>query len=273
MSAIFPENTDPVEEPTELAPTDTSGEEDAGGNPAWKDLLANVPDSLHHVITPHLQKWDKSVENRFQKLQQDSSVYEPYKEFVDQGVDPQSIQQAMAVMSMINDNPDQFFREMQTFYKDDPRFAQQQENSQGQTESLDLGEQQPQFDLESDPRFQTIAQQQEIIAQFLAGQVAEQEQSEADAALDQEVKGLQEKYGAFDEEFVFGLANAGVDIEVAVQRYQNLISKARNPVPGSNLPNVVSPGGGVPSTAVDVGEMDRKSTRALIQDFLSTQER
>jgi len=250
--------------------TDTGG--DTGGNPAWKELLDSVPDSLHHVITPHLQKWDQGVQGRFQKLQQDNSVYEPYKEFVDQGVDPQSIQQAMAVMAMINDNPDQFYKEMQSFYKDDPRFAQQQD-SQGQPESVELGEQQPQFDLENDPRFQTLAQQQEIIAGFLANQVADQEATQADAALDQEIKTLETKYGSFDEEYVFGLANAGVDLEVAVQRYQNLVTRARNPVPGSNLPNVVAPGGGVPSTAVDVGKMDRKSTRALIQDFLSTQER
>ena len=262
--------TEPVGEPV-VEPTS----DDNGGNPAWKDLLDSVPDSLHHVITPHLQKWDKSVENRFQQLQQNSSVYEPYKEFVDQGVDPQSIQQAMAVMSMINDNPDQFFREMQTFYKDDPRFAQQQDNSQGQTESLDLGDQQQQqqYNLENDPRFQTISQQQEIIANFLAGQVADQEAQQADSALDAEVKALQTKYGDFDEEYVFGLANAGVDIEVAVQRYQNLVTRSRNPVPGKNLPNVVAPGGGIPSTAVDIGKMDRKDTRALIADFLSTQER
>jgi len=120
---------------------------------------------------------------------------------------------------------------------------------------------------------QTLAQQQEIIAGFLANQVADQEATQADAALDQEIKTLETKYGSFDEEYVFGLANAGVDLEVAVQRYQNLVTRARNPVPGSNLPNVVAPGGGVPSTAVNVGKMDRKSTRALIQDFLSTQER
>lgn len=256
---------------TETSSEDTSSEE-TGGNPAWKDLLASVPDSLHHVITPHLQKWDQGVQSRFQQLQQDNSVYEPYKELIDNQVDPQSIQQAMAVMAMINDNPDQFFKEMQTFYKDDPRFAQQQENSQGQ-ESVDLGEQGQQFDLESDPRFQTIAQQQEIIAQYLAGQVADQEASQADVDLDTEIKALETKYGAFDEEFVFGLANAGVDLEVAVQRYQNLVTRSRNPVPGSNLPNVVAPGGGVPSTATDISKLDRKGTRALIQDFLSTQER
>ena len=257
------------EDAGQVEDTGTGNEE---GNPAWKDLLSAVPDSLHHVITPHLQKWDQGVQNRFQQLQQDNSVYEPYKEFVDQGVAPQDIQQAMAVMAMINDNPDQFYKEMQSFYKDDPRFAQQ-DTSQGQQESLDLGEQQKQFDLSQDPNFQTIARQQEIIAQFLSGQVQDGEAQQADIALDKELAGLTTKYGQFDEDYVLGLANGGVDLEVAVQRYQNVISRTRTPVPGSNLPTVVTPGGGIPSTAIDVAKIDRKGTRQLIADYLATQER
>jgi hypothetical protein len=264
-------NAGPVDN-TGTEQVDTGTENDTGGNPAWNDLLSQIPDNLHHLVTPHLQKWDQGVQQRFSQLQKEQSGYAPYKDFVEQGVDPQAIQQALAVMSMINDKPDQFYNEMQTYYKDDPRF-QQQSSDQGQQEpEVDLGGEPPKFNIEDDPRFQQMQQQQEIIANFLGNQVTEQQNAQEDAALDQEMKALETKHGAYDEDYVLGLAQAGVPLEDAVLRYQGLVGKVRNaPTPGSNFPPVVTPGGGVPSTAIDPAGLTNKETRELIASFLATQ--
>jgi hypothetical protein len=254
-----------------------NGPDDTSGNPAWNDLLNEIPQSLHHIVTPHLTKWDQGVQQKFQQIQQQNSNYEPYKDFVDNKVDPQAIQQALAVMGMINEKPDQFYKEMQTFYKDDPRFAPDPNTSQGvpevdPTQQQQNQQQQPQFNIETDPRFQQMQQQQEIIANFLSSQVTQQQAQQEDAALDKEMKTLETKYGQYDEDYVLGLAQSGIGLEQAVQRYKQVEAKFRSSgVPGSNFPPVVSPNGGVPSTAIDPKTLSRQDTKSLIASYLATQ--
>lgn len=267
---------DGLEETPDVSGIDTEVEtpetESSAGNPNWDEMLSQIPDSFHHLITPHLTKWDQGVQQRFQQIQQDNSGYAPYKDIMEQGVDPQAIQQAMSVMGMLNDKPDQFFREMQTFYKDDPRFAQS-DVSQGQQE-YDLSEedQQPsQYNIETDPRFIEMKNNQDIMANFLSNQVQEKENAAEDAALDNEMTALTQKYGEYDQEYVLGLAQGGVDLEVAVQRYHAMVNGIRTaPTPGSNLPRVVTPGGGVPSTAIDPAAMNNSDTKSLVASYLAT---
>jgi hypothetical protein len=269
-------NENTQEPPVGVVSEPPVGDTQTGINPAWNDLLNEIPSSLHHVVTPHLTKWDQGIQQKFQQIQQDTSVYEPYKDFVDNKVDPQSIQQALAVMGMLNDKPEQFFQEMQNFYSDDPRFKGiLKPEGQGQQE-FDLGEdqqkQQQQYNLESDPRFQQLTQQQEIIANFLSTQVQQQEQAKEDAALDAELTAMTQKFGEFDEDYVLGLVSSGIDLDKAVQRYKNIEAKFRQaPLPGSNLPPVVNPGGGVPSTAINPADLSSQDTKNLIASYLASQ--
>lgn len=267
-------NENTQEPPVGVVSEPPVGDTQTGINPAWNDLLNEIPSSLHHVVTPHLTKWDQGIQQKFQQIQQDSSVYEPYKDFIDNRVDPQAIQQALAVMGMLNDKPEQFFQEMQNFYSDDPRFKDiLKAEGQGQQEyDLSEDQNQQQFNLESDPRFQQLTQQQEIIANFLASQVQSQEQAQEDEALDTELNSLKQEFGEFDEDYVLGLASSGIDLKQAVQRFKSMESKFRQaPLPGSSLPPVVSPGGGVPSTAIDPAALSSQETKNLIASYLAAQ--
>lgn len=74
--------------PAESAP------EPVKGHPAHDKILAELPEAWHQKVLPHLQEQDKYFQQQLEK-------YTPYKQFVEEGVDPaflvQSVQLAQAI--------------------------------------------------------------------------------------------------------------------------------------------------------------------------------
>jgi hypothetical protein len=91
-------------------------------------------------------------------------------------------------------------------------------------------------------------------------------QAEADQQLDNDLKSLREKFGEFDDRYVLGLAMAGVSLEEAVQEYQKKFGGSRPADP--NTPNVLTPGGGLPTDRVDPKKLDGPGTRSLVEQML-----
>ena len=116
---------------------DQQGSE-GGGHPAWQEILDVLPDSLHSVVRPTLEKWDKGVEERFNTFHQQ---YDPYKEFVENEVDPLLIQQAMGVLQKLNEDPSGIIGEIieafdvQDYIKAEAARQQQQQQQQVQQQS------------------------------------------------------------------------------------------------------------------------------------------
>lgn len=253
---------------------DSSNATDSNGiNPAWNDLLGALPDSLHSQVIPHLKSWDTGVQTKFQQVQ---SQYAPYKDIVGQ-VAPEDIQSALDVMRALNEDPQGFYSSMGEYYNLTPaQQAQAQQananSGQGQPDEYDLSDIEPDgsnFDLEKDPRFQQLSQQQQVIAEFLSSQAEAAQAQKEDAELETALTSLKEKHGEFDEQYVLGLASNGVGLEDAVTRYVEMVNKIRStPSPGANLPPVVTPGGGVPSTSVNPAELDKKGTQSLVMSIL-----
>src|SRR5678815_523547 len=96
------EETAGVEETSAPVGNDSAQGESTGGNPAWQDILNVLPDSLHSTVKPALEKWDQGVQQRFQTVH---SQYEPFKPFLDSGVDPQNINYALAILDKIENDP------------------------------------------------------------------------------------------------------------------------------------------------------------------------
>lgn len=236
------------------APDDSAG----GGHPAWKEVLDQIPDSLHPVVTPALQKWDTGVQ---QKIQQVQSQYAPYESLIEQGYEPDSVAKAMHVMNMIENNPQEFYSKMGEFYK----FGQQ--SDQGREDVYDLGDDD---ENQIDPRFAKLEEQQQIVAQGLYNIYQKEQEAAEDAALAQEIDRLKGEHGEFDEQFVLRLAATDGNLEGAVKSYFDIVSKARSaPTPGSNLPNVIAPGGGTPSQNVNPADLNSKDTRSLVANLLA----
>ena len=242
------------------------------GNPAWGEILDKTPAALHPMMTPVFEKWDKN----FQEVQ---TKYAPYKEYVDKGVTPETINQSLQIMRLLNENPRAVFDQMVETFKDEWGLTQQQaeqaaaEQVQGQQEnppSLDLGQQENVFDITKDPRFIELQKKNDIVANYFATQIQQQEEAEANAALDQEIAKVKEDKGPFNERIVFSLvaANPGMSISDAVDIWKAELTANRQAAPGANYPPVMSPGGGVPSQAVDVTSLNNKDTVSLVKSFI-----
>lgn len=240
---------------------------DSGGgndNPAWAEILQVLPTSLHSQVRPALEKWDRGVQQRFEQVQQQ---YSPYKSFAEQKVSPEDIEVALGIAQRINTDPTGFFQTFQEMFKD------QLGNAQGQGQSAEGND--PEFDLDDytqqqqqdDPRLLQIQQQQEMLNQWFMEQQNQKMQEEADAALENDLKNLHDQYGDFNERYVLGLAMAGVPLEDAVKEYQGIVGGAgRQPDP--NVPNVLTPGGGLPAEQVDPRKLDGPGTRSVVEQML-----
>ena len=84
------------------APLDAGAEDTTGSDqkvhPAYEKLLAEIPQAWHDKVIPHLQEQDRAVQQQLEK-------YTPYKEYVDNGVDPAFIQQSIQLAQAIAEDP------------------------------------------------------------------------------------------------------------------------------------------------------------------------
>ena len=267
-----------AQETTDAAVTpEVSGAEVVRGNPAWGEILDKTPSALHPMMTPVFEKWDKN----FQEVQ---TKYAPYKTYVDQGVAPETIDQSLQIMRLLNENPRAIFDQMVETFKDEWGLNQQQaeqaaaQQVQGQPEqtppSLDLGQENV-YDITKDPRFVELKQQQDVLANYLTTQIQQQEaaaqEEAANKALDTEIAKVKQEKGNFNERIVFSLvaSNPGMSIADAVDIWKADLSANARPAPGANYPPVMSPGGGSPSQAVDVTALNNKDTIGLVKSWIA----
>lgn len=162
-------------------PTET---ETPKNNPAWEPILSVVPEPLHAQIIPHLSKTDKHV----QELQQ---KFAPYRGFIEQGIDPEMINQSLLLGQAIQQNPQAVYDQMREQFGltheqaiDAMNEATEDDESQGfdDEEYGDPDDSEFEFDVESHPAFvamqeqleqlQSIRQEQETIA--LQNKIAEE---------------------------------------------------------------------------------------------------
>jgi len=244
------------------------------GNPAWGEIFDKLPGGYRDMIAPTLQKWDKG----FQDVQ---TRYNRFKEFDEAGYTPEQIKEAMGLRDLAQQNPRQIYDLLiQAFGEEwgiNPGQPEQQPQAPQQPQVTDLGQQQqtPQeFDITQHPKYQELAQKTDTVASYLAQQIQAEQAQQADEALNQEVAGLKQKYGDWDEKaeqviFSMAQANPEMPLEAAVLQYKALEESIRSrPSPGAQIPRIMPTGGGIPSGQVDVASLSGKDTRGLVQQYL-----
>lgn len=263
---------DPVDGTTEVEATvdqPTVEPSESALNPAWSDVLNVIPEAFVPLVTPHLSKWDAN----FQKVQ---DSYKPFEPFVNDGVSPEDIQNALSVLNVLNNNPRAVYDRMVDTFGEEWGLSTQQPivgvPSQGQVgsaataEEVDFGDY---SNIENHPRFQELLNNQKAIAEFFVSQRQQEENAAADAQLEQELTTLRSKHGDFDEQIVLSLAAGGMSLEAAVQKYASIANSVRQQTTNKNFPQIVPTGGSVPSQAVDVASLSDKDTRGLALAFLN----
>lgn len=238
-----------------------------GVNPNWNEYLQDIPQELHEKVIPAFQKWDQNVQSLVQKVH---SEYEPWKDVVKSGYDPQTAQFALNLVNTLNTDPRQVWEALGEHYGFTPQQAQQFVQEQLGQQQLNGGAGQGQSEpTVNDPYQQHISQlyeQNRILAESVFQQRQKELAAQADAELDAELNELRSKHGEFNERFVLGLMNTGLTGEQAVQEYFNAageIAKSYRP-----KPLIMGTGGGAPGQTLDPKKLSDKGAKDLTVQML-----
>ncbi|USL89096.1 hypothetical protein SEA_CASSEROLE_14 [Arthrobacter phage Casserole] len=170
------ETVSPIEAVETEGTTSEEQQEQVSDNPAWADILTPVPQEFHGHLKEHLSKSDKYAQEVQQK-------FAPFKPFAEQGIDPDSINNALQLAHLIETNPRGVFdylNQAHNFTAAQQQAIQEQNNSQGQTQKNEFDISDDESDITKDPRFQQVAQQ--------AGFATQQIQAMQQAAINQQVE-------------------------------------------------------------------------------------
>jgi hypothetical protein len=251
-------------ETTEVNSSPSSdGSEGNGFNPAWNPLLEKLPTEFHNIIAPTLREWDSGVQKRFQDVQ---SQYAPYKNYVEQKVDPDQINTALQVAQLLRDNPRFVYDKMVEQYGEEWGVYDQGDEDDG-ADGFDAD----MPDIGAHPAIQQIQAQQQAIAEFQQAQIEQQEKTKIDAEIERDFAAVSEKYGELSQQDVEMVVSLALSKNVPVTQAADQVftyAPRQQTAPGHNLPNIVPPGGGVPSQAINPATLDDKATRSLVQSML-----
>lgn len=226
----------------------------AGVNPAWNDVLNYVPEDKRNEVIPKLQEWD----NNFQQVQ---STVAPWKDFINSGIDPETAEFSVNVLSTLESNPRAVYDALGAHLGISSQEAKELVEDQGLLEE-ELEEP------KEDPRIAKLEKQTEAMAQILLARKNEEMAAEQDAALDQEMKALRNKLGDFDEEYVLAKMYAGMDPEDAAKSYFEFEEQLRSRRPPA--PKILSGGSGnIPQASIDPTKLDSKGTKDLVVQMLA----
>jgi hypothetical protein len=240
----------------------------------YANYLAELPESVRPLVEPAFKKWDADVTQRFQALH---SEYDPWKEIVEIG-DPDVVQGALQVAQVLEQDPGRFLKAFADAYPElvqealaQPQTPNPQTPPNGSTEQ-GLGDLDP-----DNPLVQRLSQLEQMLSQVAGGvnnMTEQQQQQENQKILDDTLAKLHAEHGDFDETYVLSqMAYRGLKPDQAIQEFKNnIVAKYGQPQQQQQVPapTVMPPGGGLPATPIDVGELDDKATKALVASLLDS---
>jgi hypothetical protein len=252
----------------EVTPSTTEGG-DNGFNPAWNPLLEKLPTEFHHIVAPTLREWDTGVQKRFEQVQ---SKFKPYEQFAEQNVAPDDIQVAMQVANLLQTNPRFVYDKMMEQYGEEWGLNSDQGFADEGTDEFETDENGQVYDLENDPRFQQTQQQLQALTQLQQAQIEQQAREKIDAEINRDFEAVSQKHGQLSQEDIDMIISVSLSQQVPLTQAADKVFSYRGVQQAqqqqNSLPNVVPPGGGMPSQAVNPANLDNKSTRNLVEGIL-----
>lgn len=247
--------------------------EQGGDNPAWKPLLDALPTSLHGLARPHLQEWDRNVQNLVQKVQ---SPYQPYKSFIDEGVSPEEITQARNLMRMIATDPRTFYDRMTEHYAQEWGLGQNSDQGpNGDEWEEDPNEQDNPLAAqlrEANAQIAEMRSNMDTMGNFLAGQHNNQIQQEANARVETEFNEVKTKYGELSPQQTSVIAAIAIQNEISVPEAAEVLfgMQGNAPTPPKPAVRVMPTTGGVPAAPpVNSAGLSGQDRRTLIANILA----
>lgn len=230
--------------------------QDAANSPPWSEYLSQFPDAFHSQLEETFKTWDSKVNSRFQQkaqeYQQQLERYKPFDPFLENGLTPQHLQAAQAIINELSTNPKGLYERLGQHLGITPEQAKEvvdQQKQEGEEFDAETG----QF---TDPRLDELLQWQQQTEEFLRQQHEAEMQRRADSAIEKEMGDLQTKYSLSPPEMQEVLMtaahlarqNPNVTLEQAFQNWDQRKRALFAQSPGVNAPSVVPANGGNPVT-------------------------
>jgi hypothetical protein len=252
--------------------TTENSQEESSRNPAWGEALNAIPPEFHPHLEKHFSDWDKGVQNRFQKVQQELAPLSAYKEFAELGLKSEDINEAMQIRHLLNTQP----RDLYEYLEKQHNFGQE---SQGQknAETPDYDLSNEEYDLEKDPRFLAVQQQAAFAQQAIQENQRIQTEAKIQSEIDTEVKAIQSN-PAFEglkiqdiAAFAAGLptANQQGSLIAAAERLAAYLPKERV---SDSAPPVLSGNRGLPAQPMNFGKMSPDERAKFVADYMKAQD-
>lgn len=238
--------------------TASEGTTEGTGHPAWQEVLDSIPDALHPMITPTLEKWDKGVEARLAKVREE---YEPYKGFIEQQIDPNAATQALDFLRAIEADPAGVIKVLQEAYGLTAAEAKAvvKEAKEGETE----------LSPEAQQLAELKAQQEQLLAAWNQRQTVETNAQQAQQ-LRVYLDGLKKDYPLVPEDIIIAYMANGKDGEAAAKLYMTHLDDSIKAAqaPSADAPVVLGGGGGVVSNQQDLNGLSEKDRNNLVVQML-----
>lgn len=255
----------------------TQPEPTSGGNPAWGELLSVIPEELHSQVTPHLQKWDQGVQQRFQQVQ---SKYKPYEDFASNGVTPEAIQTALSLAQMLETNPQYLYEQIgQHFGFVNPESSQGTPTDQGQDNLYEgLSPELAQYLQARDAEMEQMRQAAANMAQILLHQHQSTQEEAEDAEVEQMYQQIEQTDPIFAqlnqdgaaEPYINSLLMAGLSPEEALQRFHQFVDTTLKVAGRPGSPRILGPGNGmIPGQGIDIKKATPQQARQAVAAMIA----
>ena len=217
----------------------------------WNDVVSAIPEDRRAELAP--------------RIKERLSAYEPLKQWEDfqrSGITPAFAGQALDVFKYIEDNPREVYKAIGDHLGLTPAEAKEAVKEL-EKENKETGE---------DPRFATLQQQVETLAQIALAQrqqsTQEQEIAKQDAAMQKEMDSLKNKYGddVDEEEILMRMLHKNMTAQQAYEEYSGKVTELRKRHPA---PMLLGAGGTVPKKGIDVTKLNPAETKNLVAEMLA----
>lgn len=266
--------------PTENDSTDKGQESNAEEvkiHPAYQEILDSLPESLHSQVIPTLKKWDEGVQKKINDLH---TTYDPYKNFIENNVPTDYIEQAIVLMDSFNENPEEVVAKAVEHYNLDwaqkAELEKQLKEAERVNRSSNDDDDDDLVDLEEDERFLEVQKTTKELAEWRKAQEEEREAAKEQKEYEDLMSDLHEKHGEFDDTVVTALLASGMDGEKAVKRYEEIVNQAAAKISNQGVPTPPkvlggngSSGSGIPHNDISFGKMKQSDVNAVVAEMLS----
>lgn len=263
--------TPEVESP-DLETPEAPAEESFKAHPAHEKLLAELPEAWHQRVLPHLQEQDKYYQQQLEK-------FSPYKDFIDNNVDADYINQSIQLAQAISEDPVAIHENLtraliaQGLLEEDAKEAASEILEE--EDFFEESELSPKLQRELAARDAKL----EELEAHLSEQDFERQTAEEYQIIEGELAGLKDVYQVTDQqeqaiiELMESAINRGQDISV-LDAAKKLVSitgvgfkkLGAADATGLDAPIVVGSSGGVPFEAVTIPK-DEKAKKAMLSQM------